>query len=131
VGGLFLIWLGVTTFAKPPAAQPAQSERSESRSLAGAYASTLLLTLTNPMTIFAFAAILSGAGLLQEEGGAWSGLLLVTGVFLGSAVWWLLLSGGVSLFRHRVTPAVLVWVNRCAGLLLVGFGVAALWTTLV
>jgi len=128
IGGLFLIWLGVATFRKlPPAERAATDSHADGRQgLVAAWASTFLLTLTNPMTILAFAAILSGAGLQYDGGGVWSGALLVLGVFLGSALWWLLLSGGVSLFRHHVTPQALVWVNRGASALLVCFGIYAL-----
>jgi arginine exporter protein ArgO len=55
---------------------------------------------------------------------------MVLGVFAGSASWWLLLSGGVSLLRGRFTPQTLVWVNRGAGVIIVAFGVYALATTL-
>ncbi len=44
------------------------------------------------------------------------------GVFLGSAFWWLALSGLVALLRGRVTPRILVWVNRVSGAILTGFG---------
>ena len=52
--------------------------------------------------------------------------LLVLGVFVGSAAWWLLLSSGVSLLRSRVNHLVLTWVNRLAGGVLVVFGILAL-----
>ncbi|MGL4647871.1 MAG: LysE family translocator, partial [Caldilineaceae bacterium] len=131
IGGLFLIWLGASTLLRAPATQAARvTEDVNRRGLLGAWASTLLLTLTNPLTILAFAAILSGAGLLDTGGSTGQSLLLVAGVALGSALWWLLLSGGVSFFRHRVSPVALLWVNRSAGVLLVGFGLFALWTAL-
>jgi threonine/homoserine/homoserine lactone efflux protein len=52
--------------------------------------------------------------------------LLTLGVLLGSASWWLLLSGGVSLLRARLTTGALRWVNRLSGVILLGFGVVAL-----
>jgi hypothetical protein len=52
--------------------------------------------------------------------------LLVMGVFIGSAFWWLLLSGGISLLRGRISLRGLAWINRLSGILIVGFGVAAL-----
>ena len=55
-----------------------------------------------------------------------SAMSLVTGVPLGSALWWFILSGGVSLLRTRCTPAVLQWVNRIAGFVIGGFGATAL-----
>ena len=55
-----------------------------------------------------------------------SASVLVAGVFGGSALWWLLLSAGVGLFRARFRPAGLVWVNRISGVVLAAFGVLAL-----
>lgn len=122
VGGLFLCYLGLATFRAAPAARVATAG---GRTLLKAYASTLLLTLTNPMTILSFAAILAGAG-VGVSGGAWSGAVLVLGVFAGSALWWLLLSGGASLLRERLDPGRLRWVNRVSGIILSGFGVLVL-----
>jgi hypothetical protein len=55
-----------------------------------------------------------------------SASLLVLGVFVGSALWWLLLSSGIGLFRARFPTAGLVWVNRMAGVVIAGFGVGSL-----
>ena len=45
---------------------------------------------------------------------------------LGSAFWWLLLSSGVGLFRSRVTPAWMRFVNCLSGAVILGFGLYAL-----
>jgi arginine exporter protein ArgO len=50
----------------------------------------------------------------------------VAGVSIGSAAWWLLLSGGVGLLRRRFDERGLLWVNRISGALITAFGVAAL-----
>lgn len=128
VGGLFLCYLGVRTLRERPAERPAEAT---ARGLAGAYASTLLLTITNPATIIAFAAIFAGLGAVSLAQGYAEGLLLVAGVFTGSALWWLLLSGATGLLRARVTPQALRWVNVVAGAIIVGFGVVALGSLLV
>lgn len=52
--------------------------------------------------------------------------MLVAGVFLGSALWWLVLSGTAGALRGRLSPEGLRWVNRCSGIILAGFGIAAL-----
>jgi threonine/homoserine/homoserine lactone efflux protein len=122
VGGLFLCYLGVRTLLSAPAERAAASEAG---SVGAAYVSTFLLTITNPMTILAFVAIFAGAGLATAGGDAWAAAWMVAGVFLGSAAWWLLLSGGVSLLRSRISGGVLLWVNRAAGAILVVFGVLA------
>jgi threonine/homoserine/homoserine lactone efflux protein len=125
VGGMFLCYLGVKTFVAQPAVEAASSPPSRGH-LWRAYVSTLTLTLTNPATILSFAAIFAGLGLAQTGGNYLSATVLVLGVFLGSALWWLLLSGGVSLLRTRLTPKRLRWVNRLSGLLIGGSGVVVL-----
>ena len=83
--------------------------------LLGAYASTFLLTVTNPLTILSFAAIFAGLGLANTGGSYVSALTLVLGVFLGSASWWLLLSGGVGLFRDKFNTRAMLWVTVFSG----------------
>lgn len=123
VGGLFLLYLGIRTMLTQPAQQAAQAENS---SFLGAYISTLLLTLTNPLTILSFAAIFAGLGVGVSSGGGLAAALVVVGVFCGSGVWWLLLSGGVGLLREKMTRRWLTWINRGAGLALATFGVIAI-----
>lgn len=140
-GGLFLCYLGITTVftkpavaeAEPPATatpepdrgQPAIAQTSP-RSLIAAYTSTLALTLTNPATIFSFAAIFAGLGIVESGQDYTTSGVLVGGVFLGSALWWLFLSGMVSLFRSRLTPGRMRWLNRASGMMILAFGVVAL-----
>lgn len=125
IGGLFLCYLGGKTLLSKPAEQAASAKGS---GLLGAYASTFFLTVTNPVTILAFAAIFAGLGLANTRGDYGAAAVLVLGVFLGSAAWWLLLSGGVSLLRERFTATGLQWVNRISGVIILGFGLFALTT---
>jgi threonine/homoserine/homoserine lactone efflux protein len=123
IGGLFLCYLGVKTFLARPAEQAAAAK---STGLAGAYTSTLFLTLTNPTTIFSFAAIFAGLGVASAGGDYLAAGLLVLGVFLGSALWWFILSGAVSVFRSKFGPRQMQWVNRLSGVVMLAFGVLAL-----
>jgi threonine/homoserine/homoserine lactone efflux protein len=125
VGGLLLCYLGVRTLLAKPALEAASARRG--RGLLGAYATTVGLTLTNPATIISFAAVFAGLGLANAAGSTVAAPgLLTLGVLLGSACWWLLLSGGVNLLRSRLTTGALRWVNRLSGVILLVFGVAAL-----
>ena len=124
LGGAFLCWLGARTFAQKPAAEAAEA-RGES--LLAAYLSTLLLTLTNPMTILSFVAVFAGLGLGTSPDYV-AASATVLGVFAGSALWWLLLSGGVGLFRSRIDPTWMQAVNRISGAVIFGFGVYAIFS---
>jgi hypothetical protein len=53
-------------------------------------------------------------------------LLLQQGtVFLGSAMWWFVLSGAVGLFRAKLSARGLRWANRASGTIITTFGVLA------
>jgi threonine/homoserine/homoserine lactone efflux protein len=126
VGGVFLMYLGIKAFLQRPDEREAVAASGSSRGLAGAYASTLILTITNPTTILSFTAIFAGLGLVEPSGGYASAGALVVGVFMGSALWWSLLSGGVSLLRWKLSGGALRWVSKVSGIIILGFGVAAL-----
>jgi threonine/homoserine/homoserine lactone efflux protein len=131
VGGIFLCYLGFQALRSRPGAE---ARTAVSTRLAGSYLSTLALTLTNPATILSFVAIFAGLGWISTAmaGRGYDGAaLLVAGVFSGSAAWWLLLSGGVTLIRGRITTRMLRWTNRAAGVVITGFGVAALLSLLL
>lgn len=123
IGGAFLCYLGVKTFLAAPVMQ---SSDVPAKGLAGAYFSTFLLTLSNPMTIISFTAVFAGLGVGQGGQDYTSALQLVAGVFMGSAAWWLLLSGVVGVFRARFNAGAFHWVNRISGTIILGFGILAL-----
>jgi len=123
MGGAFLCYLGIKTFL----AKPAEQEPSvKGNGIIGNYASTFFLTLTNPMTIISFMAIFSGLGLASTNSNYASAGILVLGVFIGSALWWFFLSGGVGLFREKFNHSGLNWVNKISGTIIMGFGLFAL-----
>jgi threonine/homoserine/homoserine lactone efflux protein len=125
IGGLFLCYLGIKALLAKPAEQPALAG---GQGFAGAYASTFLLTLTNPMTILSFAAVFASLGIAETGGDYGAAGILVLGVFAGSALWWFILSGGVSLLRERFTLRALRWVNVLSGLIVLVFGLVALFS---
>ena len=122
LGGLFLCYLGFRTLLSRPVDQIATTEGHGG--LVGAFFSTLLLTLTNPITILSFIAVFAGLGV--GGGNGYGVAAIVLGVFLGSAAWWFLLSGGVSLVRDKFDARAMLWVNRISGVIILGFGVVAL-----
>jgi len=122
IGGLFLGYLGIRAFCRQPVERAATAP---GRSFPAAYVSTLLLTLTNPLTILSFATIFASLGVGMAGQTSWPAVLVTTGVFCGSCLWWLLLSAGVGLLRRRMAGRWLIWINRLAGLALLIFGLVA------
>jgi threonine/homoserine/homoserine lactone efflux protein len=120
LGGVFLCYFGLKTVLDKPSGKEATSNI---KGLLGSYTSTLLLTLTNPMTILSFAAIFTGLGLAVNGGNYGFAGALAAGVFMGSALWWLILCGFAGFLRKQLTSDRLRWVNGFSGMLISGFGI--------
>jgi len=115
VGGALLFFLGIKTFlAKPKDPKLKISSSGRLRS----YFTVVVLTLTNPLTIFAFIAVFAAFG-LGDGLSFFSAIVLVAGVFIGSCLWFFLLTSGTIIFRKKLDLVGLKWVNKIAGILII------------
>lgn len=106
--------------------KPAEKTATENhKGLLSDYLSTVFLTLTNPTTILSFVAVFAGLGLGSTNGNTASAIFMVVGVVIGSALWWLILSGGVSLFREKFNMSALAVVNKISGVIIFIFAILA------
>lgn len=122
IGGLFLCLLGIQTWRSTPADRAALA--SGRSSVAAAFGTTVLLTLANPATLLSFTALCAGFGIGTTIRG--DGIpLWITGVFLGSAAWWLFLSGTAARLRHTLSATWMKAINRLSGAMMVVWGIAA------
>ena len=136
VGGIAIALIGLQTLRGPHPALPRErgrggeltSPRAGER-VVGTYASMVALTLSNPSTILSFTAVFAGLGIHVAAG--WGpALALVVGVWLGSVVWWVLLTGAASRLGERLTPAIIRGIGLASGIALVGFGVVTIGAAL-
>jgi threonine/homoserine/homoserine lactone efflux protein len=121
-GGALLLVLGAKTLLAP---RPNPGDNDQPMSLGGDCLSTFVLTLTNPMTVLAFFGIFAALG-ISAGASLTEASVLVLGVFLGSELWWVLLSTGVGVFRHAIESVYLRWIQLVSGSLLLGFGIGVL-----
>lgn len=119
IGAAFLIYLGVKTFREKPATKVKMDKSNDS--LLFDYISTVGLTLTNPTTILSFIGVFAGLGLANTNGDYLSATILVIGVFLGSAVWWFILSTSVGLLGKKLDQNLLSYANKLSGLIILAF----------
>ncbi len=125
-GVAFLAWLGVKALVAQPPGLTGEPDGVAARSLAAAFASTLTLTLANPPTILAFTAMFAGLG-LAAGANYQSAALIVAGVFVGSAAWWLILVAGAAALRAKISARVLRGINVASGVVILTF---AIWQLL-
>lgn len=120
LGGVFLICLGFFTLIKSSFSSKLISKNI---SALNAYSSAFLLALTNPLMILVYMAIFTLFGIINQKLDNYSTLLLILGIFLGSAIWFMFLSVFINQFRSKCTPYSLNWINKISGLMLISFGV--------
>ena len=123
LGGIVLIYMGLKIAISSQETKPAEENPKGKTGFLSAFTSIFFLTLSNPMTILFFAALYTGIGMKQVSGGLLIAGLFGVGIFIGSSIWWLLLTGGVNLLRSRFKPEMLGWINRITGVLIALFGV--------
>lgn len=128
VGGAVLVYLGVrSVWGASRVTSCAEEVPASHGSL---YASSVALTLTNPMTIMAFGAVFAGAGLTASPSVA-TAALATLGVGAGSLAWWLTLTGAVTVAKRGLGDVLVRWVTRVSGLVIAAFGVLAIVSVVV
>jgi threonine/homoserine/homoserine lactone efflux protein len=122
-GAIFLAVLGVRSLTKPP---PKLVSARDPTSLLGDFTSSLVLTLSNPITILSFFGIFAAFGVHPDEQigpDDWAALL---GVFSGAMAWWLTVTGLAGMFHGRFTVSGLIWANRITGIVMLVFAAAVM-----
>jgi threonine/homoserine/homoserine lactone efflux protein len=127
IGGIILFALGYRTLRPRPIRE---TEIPHGTAPVLSFFSTFLVTLTNPMTVFAFAAIFVTIGVADLIHNHTSAGLLVAGVFAGSLSWFSLLTVLSSTFKVNIASNSLPLLNKITGSLLVLFGFIALMSGL-
>lgn len=91
-----------------------------------AFGATLVLALSNPMTMLPYLAVATGAtasGGLGISLSTWA----VPGVMAGAGLWYFILISGAAVFGARLPRGVLAHLNLVSGSLLIVFGGSIAW----
>ncbi len=125
VGGLLLLVFGLALLLRQPVMTTPPEERSHLLDHMGIIPQTFILTVTNPGAVLGMAAMIGGLGsIIGGLNTNLQALILVVSVMGGSLLWWLGLSELIATIRHKLTDSRLKLINRIAGVILFGFGIA-------
>jgi threonine/homoserine/homoserine lactone efflux protein len=124
IAGIALVLVGIQVFRSVPAAVTERTKDPES--YIRDYLSLLAIAAANPLTIIFFITILPGFGVVAHGTTLIAAIPFVAGVFLGSAVWWIVLCGSLGTIRSRLSMDNLRWINRISGILVTCFGAGML-----
>ena len=127
IGGLIIIVFGMSIFFK--AVQHPSKKRDLSTSkmgYVGNYFSVLILTLPNPAYFFVFVYVFAAMGVGSAESTTLEyNVALLSGVMIGAALWWFLLTLLVDKLRKKFSYKGLWWLNKLSGGAIMLFGMWA------
>jgi threonine/homoserine/homoserine lactone efflux protein len=84
---------------------------------------TFTLSVTNPALILGFFAIVSSmSGMLALGATPYRPAIVLFGIALGGALWWLVLSFFVDRLKTKLSASTLDKINRWSGILVAAFG---------
>ncbi|HEX3430569.1 MAG TPA: LysE family transporter [Rhizomicrobium sp.] len=138
-GGVLLIGFGIHTYlADPLHGREFHYESGHHHKLGRhgylrAFASTFAIALSNPATLFAFAALFTGFGgiVASEHASLAEAAFVVGGVMVGSGLWWLTMTSVVGLLHARIDAHVMRIITHTSGIVVTLFGLGmlarALW----
>lgn len=129
LGGLFMIGIGIHTWRQAAIGlEPAEGKGP------GAwrdFLSTFAITITNPGTMMGVTGVFVAMGAAAQPVGLAQSWQMVLGVFVGSALWWAVLTEMTILVRARFTPTRMRLFNHISGALLIAMGGGALVSLLL
>ncbi|MBX7147361.1 MAG: LysE family translocator [Alphaproteobacteria bacterium] len=135
IGFVVLCVLGIMEWYSTDAKEPKQSLNERKPSIAGCFLSSCSITLFNPMTLLSFVAVMTGLGVVGNGfahlnnfvNNPFKIIFFVLGVFVGSLLWWMILTLSVAIVRHRLDWIIVRKLNRISAIFLIGFAFFVLY----
>lgn len=127
-GGVFMMLLALRAWRTVAAEMGPAEERG--LGLWRDVLSTFTITMTNPGTVLGVMGVFAALGPTGRPVTPDGAVMLVAGVFCGSALWWAILTELTVALRSRFSQAAMQRFNRISGALLFLFGLGALISVL-
>lgn len=89
------------------------------------FSSSFAMGITNPAAVLTFIFAYSYFGISDIRSG-FNGLCLVLGVFIGTLIWWVLLSGITCFVKRKSGLNNIMFMNKIFGSILILFGIVIL-----
>jgi threonine/homoserine/homoserine lactone efflux protein len=125
LGGLFVLYIGYRIFSTNPVKQLRLQRLNRTR-LSQDFASVFLLTLSNPMAILLFIAIMAGLKVANDLLSIFELSIMVAGIAGGAILWWFVLASIANRFRKKIRLKSIWWLNKITGSVVFLFGLAVI-----
>lgn len=121
LGGSFILFMGIRLLLKKN--NISDIPKLESIGLTKMFLSSFVIGITNPAAILTFLFAFSYFG-ISGNSGIVQGILIVCGVFIGTYIWWTILSAITNIIKKRMAKYSFIHMNQICGIILFLFGAA-------
>ncbi len=125
LGGLFVLYIGFRIFNTNPVKQLRLQRLNKTR-LSQDFASVFLLTISNPMAILLFIAIMAALKVANDLLSFFELSILTAGIAGGAILWWFVLASIANRFRKRIRLKSIWWLNKITGSVVFLFGLVVI-----
>lgn len=120
LGSAILIAVGLNIFFTH---ENKKVETMNSKTAVETLFSTFILSIANPATIFSFLLVFSASGINTIGNYLPGKLMLILGIFCGSALWLVVLILTANLFNSKINSSNMTYINKALGTVILIFGV--------
>lgn len=125
VGGIIIVLIGLKIYLTNPIKQIRQKNKNKKH--VEDFFEALFMTITNPGAIFLILGLLAAVGINIGDGVEKASVVTILwGVFVGSAVWWFILSTTINIFRKKFRLKQLILINRISGIVIFVLGIISM-----
>lgn len=125
LGGIFVLYIGYRIFNTNPVKQLKLQRLNKTR-LSQDFVSVFFLTISNPMAVFLFLAIMAAIKVASDLLSYFELSVLIAGIAGGSILWWFVLASVANRFRKRIRLKSIWWLNKITGSVVFLFGLAVI-----
>lgn len=127
LGGGLILFIGIRLILKKEEATVIQVSAMGNMRM---FLSSFAIGITNPAAILTFLFAYSYFG-ISDVNGLTDGALLVCGVFVGTYIWWSLLSTSTVIIKRKMKSYSIHPMNKWFGVILSAFGIGILVKTVI
>ena len=120
VGGALIIAFGIVMMTKKQKTDGNSYAKDSASSLLKELSSSFVIAILNPAAVLTFMVAFTSFGINCQS--LWQSVLLVSGIFTGTVLWWLFLSFVSSRFKQRFSQRGFRILHFVCGTLLILFG---------
>lgn len=118
IGSVLIMAYGVLILLKR--SDENKNENRDKKNIFSCFAYSFVMAVMNPAMLVSYAVAFTAVGITGTVSGI-QGFSLIVGVFAGTTLWWLIISGVMTVFRGKITEKIYRILNLVLGTFLIVF----------